>query len=321
MIRENFSISLEDNIFFDIADREGVISGNELGEKYNISRIAVFKHIKKIKGFGINIISTKKGYKYIADKNLSKLEVQYMLKNEKVDLQVFYDIVDSTNNSAKKIDTKNDFVFIAPYQTKGRGRLEREFVATEGGVYMTLGYSPQNLNISDSLKLVLLTGLAVCEELKNLNLDAKIKWPNDVYISGKKVCGILLESVLSLEKVERIYIGIGINVLNSIPQHLLDIVTTLNLEGIEVSRAQLIVNVLKRLTVMLQEYEKSKFNFFLDRYLKLSCTIGNVVKANLDGKEVHALAVGLSEEGYLNLSIDGEIKQMIVGDIFNLDKK
>lgn len=307
-----------DKVLALLINSEDYLSGENIGNALGISRIAVNKHIKKLVQNGVNISISRKGYKYLKSDILTESTLRSKLLEKDIDLPVFVNAVESTNNEAKRLYTElnSQFLCVAPSQINGKGRMKRVFVSNEGGVYMTLCYKPHNLNITDSLKIVLLTGLAVTKILKKYVNNVSIKWPNDVFVNDKKICGILLESVVAESMTEAMFLGIGVNVFNEIPNNLLDIATSLKIEGVtNVTREDLIVEIIKLLFEMLNEYQKTGFSSFIDEYTNLSRTINHNVTVNANGDKKSGYAVGLSEEGYLLLKTDYGVEKIILGDI------
>jgi len=294
------------------------LSGEYIGNLLGISRIAVNKQIKKLIASGIDIEISRKGYKYIENDSLTPQTLMKKLSSKGIDIPVFVEEVTSTNNEVKRLypQVNKDFLFVAPRQVSGRGRLDRVFVSEYGGAYITLCYKPKKLLVSDSLKLVLLTGLAVAKVLKKYTDNVTIKWPNDVFVNGKKICGILLESVVTENMTEAIFLGIGVNITNEIPLELQEKVTSLKLENVKtMPREQLIVEIVELLYQMLDKYQENGFSSFIQDYTDLSITLNHNVVVNNGGIKKSGFGVGLSEEGYLLLENNGVIEKIILGDI------
>lgn len=300
-----------------LLNTDGIVSGKVIGETLSISRVAVNKQIAKLKEQGINIESRKKGYILLDKDILSQVSLSKKLENNGLNFTLFIKEVDSTNNEAKKLmaSQEGNFIIVAPIQCRGRGRNSRQFVSNIGGAYMTLCYIPKNIQIMDSLKLVLVTGLAVAEVLSELTEGVQIKWPNDVYIKGKKICGILLESVLNETTVSKLILGIGINVNNELSDEIKDIATSLKLEGVEIDRESIIVKVMSKLWEMLNEYERSGFKKFEKQYCDNCISIGKNVTVNTPDGIVQGKGIGISETGYLLVENEKGINEIIVGDV------
>lgn len=309
---------MRSEIFEMIADSVRPISGDIIGSKVGISRVAVNKHIKNLVAGGIDIIGTSKGYRYFPSDTLNVITLEYKLKKAKVNLKPIITICDSTNTYAKSLRESNDFVVVAPYQTDGRGRLSRQFYSNEGGVYMTISRHFEGLLIQDSLNLVLLTGLAVVKTMNSYGISAEIKWPNDVYVGGKKICGILLESTSFECIIDRIYQGIGINVSNTFCDELKGIATNMvdnAPSGAKLFREDIIVDVAAHLQLLVKNYIQRGQASFLAEYTQLSKTIGHIVSVKYNGETITGKATGLSALGYLLLEYGGVNIEIVAGDI------
>ena len=197
------------------------ISGESLAESLNVSRAAIWKIIDSLRseGYKIKAVSNKG---YSLDKNSDLLTENgiksYLRENSRVSDVICLDKVDSTNNYAKKIaldGAKQGTLIAANSQTAGRGRFGHVFDSPAGtGLYMSLILRPK----IESQKFQFITiaaAVAVCLAIKDLcGLDPVIKWVNDIYLDGKKICGILTEAVTGFEsgEIESVITGIGINI-------------------------------------------------------------------------------------------------------------
>lgn len=306
-----------DKVLEILTNSNGVVSGKQIGDCLSISRVAVNKHINKLKEQGINITSTKKGYILIETDILSQVTLAKKLNANDINLTVYIKEVNSTNTEAKQIVTADDgdFLVVAPIQRSGKGRNQREFVSEIGGAYMTLSYTPKQLQVMDSLKIVLLTGLAVARVLSTLLKGVEIKWPNDVFVNGKKICGILLESTLSDTTVSKLFLGIGINVNNDLPIELNGIATSLKAEGVNTDREFIIVEVMRELIGMLTEFETIGFSKFEKEYIAKCRSIGKDVSVATPNGIINGKGIGLSPTGYLLVENQNGINEIIVGDV------
>ena len=307
-----------DKILNLLINSDDYLSGEYIGNTLGISRIAVNKQIKKLISTGVDIKVSRKGYKYTDSDSLLPQSIAKSLKQNGIDIPVLVEEVVSTNTEVKKLypDLNREFLFVAPRQISGRGRLDRVFVSGYDGVYMTLCYKPTKMFVADSLKAVLLTGLAVAQVLKKYTDDVVIKWPNDVFVCGKKICGILLESVVTENMTEAIFLGIGVNITNEIPLELQNKVTSLKLENIPTfPREQYICEIITLLYEMLELYQNEGFAPFIKEYCDLSMSINHNVTINCNGVIKKGFGVGLSEEGYLLLECDDKVEKIILGDI------
>ncbi len=248
---------------------ERYFSGEQICRQLNISRVAVWKHIQKLQGLGYKIDASSKGYKLISSPDLL-LPIEFPnLKNK---LQHFNKI-DSTMNAPH--ENPADFsVIVAEEQTKGRGRMGRTWYSPPGGIYFT-AFIKRTLPFSYVQRLNLLACCSVAETIRDsFNLNATIKWPNDILIGAHKVAGMLVEVTGDLDNVKSAGLGIGINVNNAIRG--LSKTTSLKNElGKKIDRKKFFRNVILKLTENMAYLEK---NELLQCYRKLSGIIGKQIK-------------------------------------------
>lgn len=196
----------------------GYVSGGELGRRFCISRTAIWKHIEELRQEGYSIeASSRKGYRLLpTDDKLNSYEITRELGTMTVGREVqFFDTIDSTNNHAKKLafgGCVDGMSVIAGQQMSGRGRLGREWVSPpDKGIYISIVLRP-DIAPAQTQILTLVTAVATVKAISKVTgVQPGIKWPNDLVIDGKKVCGILLEMSSEADRVNYIVIGIGIN--------------------------------------------------------------------------------------------------------------
>lgn len=199
----------------------GYVSGQELCEALGVSRTAVWKGMQKLKkeGYQIEAIPNK-GYCLVESPDiidpdeLSSIR-QTAWAGKKI---VYFDVTDSTNIQAKRLAEEgapHGTLVIAGRQEAGRGRRGRAWESpAQDGVFMTVLLRP-DLKPKDASMLTLVAAMAVAKAVRQLyGLPAMIKWPNDVLLSGKKICGILTEMSAEIDSVNYLVTGIGINVSN-----------------------------------------------------------------------------------------------------------
>lgn len=306
-------------IFNQIVAAMGVISGDSIGKVVGISKMAVNKHVKKLIARGIPIEISSRGYNYINSDTLDSFTLTLKLNRaELANITPIVDIVGSTNTAAKAVakDYTGDFVFISPNQTQGRGRNKREFISEVGGLYMTYSLATSNLPVTESLNIVLLSGLAVLNVLNGYGIQSKIKWPNDVYVNDKKICGILLESNVMQSVIDRIYIGIGVNINNELADNISSIATSMRILGVtDAKREDVVVEIILEINRLIKEYYKVGQNSFKQSYLDKSWTIGRTVAAVVNGQDICGLATGITDTGYLIINNDGVNYIVVAGDV------
>ncbi|MBW7460450.1 biotin--[acetyl-CoA-carboxylase] ligase, partial [Paenibacillus sepulcri] len=227
------------------------LSGEVLSQDLNISRTAVWKHIKKLEAMGYQIEASRRlGYRLLGKP--SKLTMPELLDKLRgtsfVPSIKLLDSVDSTQNVAQRLAEEGapeGTLVIAEQQTSGRGRMGRNWVSPSGkGVWMSMVLRP-GIPLQFAPQLTLLAAVALCRALKSIApLDIGIKWPNDLLIGGKKISGILLESTAEDERLRYVVAGIGISVNleeADYPQELLEIATSLRIVlGRPVERSEVI---------------------------------------------------------------------------------
>ena len=232
-----------------LRNTEDYVSGQELCERFGVSRTAVWKAINQLKESGYQIEAVQnKGYRLVASPDIMSVsELESIRRTKWVGNKIYYfDSIDSTNNYAKKIAEEGEpegTLIVADEQTKGRGRRGRVWTSPKGSdIYMTLILKPE-IEPNNASVLTLVVAMAVAKGIRDCTgLEAQIKWPNDIVIHGKKVCGILTEMSTQIEYINYIVTGIGINVhCAHFPKEVEDIATSIYLEsGKRQNRAQLI---------------------------------------------------------------------------------
>ncbi|WP_202318501.1 biotin--[acetyl-CoA-carboxylase] ligase [Archaeoglobus neptunius] len=285
------------------------VSGEMIGKKLGISRSAVWKSINKLRNSGIEVVSGKKGYRVSGERELNPYQIADITFGQinEIDEVFYFEEVDSTNEQAKKYG-KPGVLFFAETQTLGRGRLGRKWESEKGGIYFTLTLKPK-LDYSELPKLTLIAGLSVAE-----TVFGKIKWPNDVLIRGKKVCGILSEIYGEMES-PLVILGIGINVLNRIPDGLRDYAASLN-EFYDASRKTVFEDVIKNFAGYYRMLLDGKWPELRKRFVRRCDTIGKLVRVETVSEEIIGVAEDIGEDG--SLIVDG--RKVYAGDCIHLRK-
>jgi len=303
------------------------ISGEKIGSTLFISRAAVCKNISALKKEGYNIESaTNKGYLLIDDKDIvNKFELESRLKTEFIGKNcLFYSELTSTNDQAKKIvnentNIENGTVVITEKQTNGKGRQGRNWVSPEkSGVYFSIILKP-NITPMETPQITLITGIAVANAINKITkLKSGIKWPNDVIINGKKVCGILTEMTAEVDKVKYVIVGIGINVNNDKFENIIkDKATSLKIEsGINLKRADVIAAVIEEFEVLYKIYaDKKDFSLFIDRYKKLCLNMNKQVKAVFKDRQITGTVCDIGQNGQLIIKTSNDTVSIISGEV------
>jgi len=277
-------------------------SGEKLGKELGITRTAVWKAVQKLKENGISLESDTSGYRIVGEVELNPYMVAMIAFENGFEEVHFYDVTDSTNTRAREYG-KPKVLFFANRQTAGRGRHGRMWLSEEGGLYFSMTLSPP-LDYSDLPKLTLIAGLSVAESIP----DAEIKWPNDVLIHGRKVCGILSELHGEVER-PLVIIGIGINVKNPAPENGISIS-----ELFDMSRKEVFESVLKNFSKNYRVLLEGSWDELRKEIEKRCSTIGKKVRVITPSGVIEGIAESISEEG--SLVVDG--RKIYAGDCIHL---
>jgi BirA family biotin operon repressor/biotin-[acetyl-CoA-carboxylase] ligase len=278
---------------------------------------------------GYIINHSKLGYRLIKTPNLLlPYEVKKGLKTKVIGKDIHYfKEVDSTNDVAKYLaenGAEEGTVVVAEIQNRGKGRRGKTWISPPGGVWMSIILRP-DIPPSRAPQLTLVTGVAVAETLKKeLNLDVGIKWPNDILIGNKKVCGILTEVNASINKVNYVIVGIGIDMNVDVPLFPPDLqkgATSLKNElDTEINGAILVQKFLLNLEKLYDQFTSDKFPDILNEWRFLSKTIGSKVEVRTRGKTIRGDAVGINKDGILILELDdGSLRKIISGECLHKD--
>lgn len=292
---------------------DNILSGQCLADRLNISRVAVWKHIKALQNEGYNIESTSKGYRLIADCDVIDKEVLQKIAAKDLQFELF-DKLDSSNTYLKSIAHKchEGHVVIAKTQTAGKGRLGRSFYSPDtAGIYMSVLLKPK-LNINNTGLITAMSAVAVCEAISiETNIDCSIKWVNDLYYRNKKICGILCEAGYNMElaRLDYVVIGIGINVYKSpLPHDIANIATYLLDKHQYNMRNKIIARILERL---MYNYKYIESKQFINEYRKRCFIIGkdiNVLKPNTSQK---ARAIDIDDNCRLLVEYENNNKEYL----------
>ncbi len=229
--------------------------------------------------------------------------------------------IDSTNTYAKKMEEltgNHGTVILAEKQTKGRGRFNRAW-ESESGKNLTFSILIEPETEIPNIGVVpLCTGAAIIEILcKYLNLNAECKWPNDILINGKKVCGILVESTYLNNKINKLIIGIGINVNQEIfPDDISEIATSLKIEtGTTINRHELLSGILNIIEVMYHSLLVPGDNYFIELWKSKCRMFGKTVNVTNGDNVISGKALRIDSDGGLMLENDGKIIKLLAGEV------
>ena len=312
---------MEDKILNILKNSKEYVSGESLSSSLNVSRTAVWKHIKNLKnkGYMIEGISNK-GYKLLSSPDkINKPDLFKNLKTKKIGRNfIHFDLIDSTNIKGKQLAKENcpdGTLIVAEEQSCGTGRFKRAWNAPNGGLWFSLVLRPE-IPTSEAPKITQIAAASIYKTLKDLNIDSKIKWPNDIHINNKKLCGILGEMNCDMDTINYLVLGIGINVnldINLLDKEVQKTATSLKFEyKKDFDRNEILSGFLNNFET---EYEKFTHNLDIKNTINICRQNSNIwgKKAKLItyNKEELVTCVSLSDEGDL-IIIDSEGKEKTV---------
>ena len=310
------------------------LSGQDLSDVLKISRVAVWKHIKKIQELGYTVESKQKlGYKLISNSDaLLPWEITSGLKTKLIGHQAYYfDSIDSTQNQALKMaddPSNNGAVIVASEQTGGRGRSGRKWISPKGGIWFSVILQPK-FDISITTLFPIASALALSNALEKLfKISPELKWPNDLTIKGKKVAGMLVDVSLESNRIENMVLGVGINFdvdAEQIEQALKDTpnfygIVSLSKQKKKIKPVQLIQTFLVELEKIYELLNAKHTKKIISEWTKRSSTIGKSVELNTIEGKIKGKALKIDEDGALIISNNGNTKRIIAGDIIHLSK-
>lgn len=319
-------MSVKDQVLAALEKNKGTsISGEALANQMNVSRTAVWKAIKSLREEGYEIQAlTNRGYSLSTESDvLSAQGIRPYLDSPYRDLPLhIYQSIDSTNNQARILASggaPHGTAVLALHQTQGKGRMGRTFVSPDRmGIYLSLLLKP-DFDVSHSLLVTTAASVAVVHAIKKVcDLDPMIKWVNDIYLDGKKICGILTEALTDFEtgQIEYLVLGIGINCnTKGIPDDLKNIVGAL---PDTVSKNHLAAEVINQVMTLVQNLEAERF---IREYQEHSMVTGQNILVYKGGykedvRGIPARALGIDKQGGLKvLYSSGEQETLTSGEV------
>lgn len=298
------------------------VSGEEIAKTFNISRAAISKRIEKLRDKGVEIEAiTNKGYKLLSlPYDIIQETAGIGLKENMIigkDIHVF-DEIDSTNEYIKRISktSSEGTVAIANIQTNGKGRRGRNFVSLKGGMYFSILLKP-NIDINRVPFLTQLSACSVYKALASMNINTKIKWPNDIILNNKKLAGILCEMSCEIDYLNYVISGIGINVDNvDFDEEMSKIATSLTKEGYYVNKLDLFWEILKWFDYFYSFFIKNDYKEMIEILKTNSYIIGNDIQVISGDKIKYATATDIDDNGFLVVQYDDKtIEHLNYGEI------
>ena len=310
------------------------LSGQDLSDVLRISRVAVWKHIKKIQEIGYTVESKQKlGYKLISNSELLlPWEITSNLKTKFIGKKAYYfGSIGSTQTQALRMseDVANDgSIIVAAKQTDGRGRSGRKWVSPEGGIWISIILHPKfDISMTTIFPIASALALSIAIE-KTFSIQPELKWPNDLTIKGKKVAGMLVDASLESNKIQSLVLGVGINFNINVKQIEKMIRGTQNFYGVAsldgqkqgIKPVRLVQAFLVELERIYKSLEARQTKKIISEWTARSSTIGCDVELDTVDAKIKGKAIRIDEGGALIVSDNGKNHKIIAGDIIYASK-
>ena len=305
------------------------LSGQDLSDVLKISRVAVWKHIKRIKSLGYKIDSKQKlGYKLVKNTDLLlPWEITDGIKTKLIGKRAYYfDTIDSTQNFAAKIskNTKeNGTVIISQKQTSGRGRLNRKWISPKGGIWLSIILHPKfDITFTTLIPIAASLALSLAIE-KTLKKKPQLKWPNDVTIIGKKVAGMLVDLSIESNEIDNLILGVGINFKIDSKKLTKSLQSTERFYGVtsltktneKINPIKLVHSFLFELEKVLDLLEHKKPQSIIKGWTKRASNIGKITTIITSDGKIKGKALKIDNDGALVLAQKGKKQRLLVGDV------
>jgi len=301
------------------------VSGQHLADELGVSRTAISKQINNLGEMGLDIFRvTGKGYKLVTpiellDKNFIVEKLLAANVNASVEI---HNIIDSTNDYLMRRipnHVQNGQVCIAEYQSSGRGRRGRQWISPFGShIYMSKYWLlPQGMTAAMGLNTIV--ALAISDAITSLyKIDVQLKWPNDIYMGGLKLAGILIDLEGNPNEPCHVVIGIGLNLNMSdkngekVDQPWTDLQRH---TAIKINRNELVAAIIERLAIRLEQHKTTGLAHTVQEWNKLDYFYDKPVRLITGKDETHGICKGINEQGALLLKINEEIKVIYGGEV------
>lgn len=305
---------------------DSYVSGQEMCKYLNVSRTAVWKVMNQLKDEGYEIEAmSNKGYKILNCPDIiTNYEIASEMKTKHIATQIeYYNEIDSTNIRCKILaeqGAEDGILVVADQQTAGKGRRGRKWDSPKGcGIFMSLMLKPDIAPVNASM-LTLVTAMALVKGIKEATgLETKIKWPNDIILNQKKLCGILTEMSSELDYINHVVIGIGVNVnMTSFPNEIAQVATSIAIEqGHPVKRSAIIARTMEAFEEYYERFlKKQNLEDLMEEYNELLIHKDCEIRVLGAREEYVAKAIGIDKSGELLVELeDGTKKKIRSGEI------
>ena len=305
---------MKTRILATLKKEEGPISGQVLSAQLGITRVSVWKHIQQLQAFGYDISSSAKGYCLNHSPDVP-YPWEFAGREDKI---VYHAELSSTMDAAKHLARKGcpDFTtVIAGRQTSGRGRLSRQWISDEGGLYFTMVLRPELPPVL-SFRVGFLASLTLARVINDIfAIDVRVKWPNDLLVDERKICGMLSEIEAEADRVTFLNIGIGLNVNNDPPPKEPGAISLKTILGHKASKKEILSHYLDSFEVQMQA---GAHEDVIEQWKQMAVTLNRDVRVVTTRDVYTGRAVDVDGTGALILKCsDGSLKTIHYGDCFH----
>lgn len=290
---------------------DGPVTGPALAEQLDISRAAVWKQIEALRDAGFTIASSDDGYELTDLPEFGGLAVEYGLDTP-FEIE-YHESIESTNARAREIaagDTA-DVVVLSDEQTGGRGRLDREWASPSGGIWLSIAIRP-DVPATHAPIYTFAAAVATARAIRQLGIDASIKWPNDVLVDGAKIAGILTEMEGEADRISWLVVGIGLNA-NVAASDLPAGSTSIQAEYGSIDRRQVTQTILVEFHAL-----RSNVDDVVPAWRELTSTLDRRVRVRTGREEITGRAVDIEFPGSLKIDTGQDVVSVAAGDCEHL---
>lgn len=314
---------MQERILDFLKRKQVYISGDYISQRLGISRQALWKHIHQLKEAGYDIVAVPHlGYRLISSPDrLLASEIAYHLNTKCIGRKVYYfESLSSTMDIAMQLGLRGSpegTLILAETQLKGRGRLGRSWFSPKyKGIYLSLLLRPK-ISPDKASILTLLAAVSICEAImEKFAIETWIKWPNDILAGNKKLGGILTELVASMDEVNFVIIGLGLNVNNE-KKSLISGATSLKEQVKEdICRISLLQEILRKIEANYFLFQRKGPSCVVEKWRKYNITLARRVKVYCHQQHIEGEAVNIDTDGALLVRNDaGIIQKVMAGDV------
>ncbi|MCF6095953.1 biotin--[acetyl-CoA-carboxylase] ligase [Thermovorax subterraneus] len=308
-----------------LSKKGSYVSGEEISEKFGVSRTAIWKQVNHLRKLGYEIDSVPR-VGYCLKKSPDLLLPEEIIQNSCLEFLArkiyYYPSIGSTNDEAKKLaqnGAPHGTLVIAEEQTGGKGRLGRRWVSPpREGIWLSIILRP-SMEPYEAPRITITCAVAAAKAIRKVTgIDCRIKWPNDLLVEGKKVAGILTEMSADMDSINFVVVGIGINVNNAdFPDEIKETATSLKLAyGKNVDRLKILTEFLLQFEELYRVLEERNFEKILEEWRKLSCNLGRRVRIIGKNFELEGIALDVDSDGALLIKTDGgKVERVLSADV------